>query len=108
MNWGRALGLAFGVMKTVDLTKEALNPYGVPPEWSKSALTVILSGAGAAVLGDGDWRERVLLAGAVAGTASVVHEAYAVLTTTSDRNKQLVIAQGARLAASANRRVSQV
>lgn len=106
MNWGRAVGLALGVMKTVDLAKESLNPYGIPPEWSKSALTMLLAGAGAAALEE-DWRERVLLAGAAAGAASVVHEAYTVLTTTSDRNKQQVINTGARIAASARRRVEQ-
>lgn len=83
-----ALALAAGVMKGTDIVKEvfdratgmALQPY------LKSFIATGLSVGAAAAYAEG-WKERVLLASAVAGSSAVMHEGYAALSTKADGNK---------------------
>lgn len=92
-----ALALGLGVMKGTDLLKEvfdratgmALQPY------LKSLIATGLS-VGAAVTYTQGWRERVLLASAVAGASAVMHEGYASLSTKADGNKLAFLQTAAR------------
>lgn len=84
--------LGLGVMKATDVAKEAFmraTGQGVQP-YVKSTFATLLS-VGAAVVYAEDWRERVLLASGIAGTAAVAHEGYAVLTTRSDVQKATTV-----------------
>jgi hypothetical protein len=95
--WREVILLGAGVMKTTDLAKEVFDRVtgqGVQP-YLKSALATSLSALAAVAYADG-WRERLLLTSGIAGTAAVLHEGYAVLTTQSDANKANVISTVAR------------
>ena len=97
----RAAALAFGVFKTTDLLKQVFTrSTGLTPQpYLKSAASMALAGA-VAVAYERGWRERLLMASAVAGGAAVLHEGYELLSTGADRNKVLVVQQAARAAAS--------
>lgn len=98
---GKTLALAFGVMKTTDIAKELFDrATGLTPRpYLKSLVATGLS-IGAALAYEDGWRDRVLLASGVAGSAAVLHEGYAVLATGADRNKVMVVQQAARAARS--------
>lgn len=79
-------------MKTVDLSKEVFDRVtgmGVRPYLS-SAVATGLSWAVAGAYTE-TWRDRLELTGAVAGTAALLHEGYAALSSTTERNRTLVI-----------------
>lgn len=92
MNWGRAAALGFGVFKTTDLLKELFDrATGLTPRpYLKSSVSMILAGAVAVAYEEG-WKDRVLLASAVAGSSAVLHEGYEVLSTRADVHKLTVM-----------------
>ena len=100
--WAEIVALGLGVMKTTDIVKEVfdrttgmnLQPY------LKSVVATGLS-VGAAVSMAHSWRERLVLAGGIAGTAAALHEGYAVLSTKADANKAQVVQIAARKSMSA-------
>lgn len=99
MNWGTALALAFGVMKSTDIAKELFDRVtGLTPQpYLKSAVATGLAVAAACTQED-DWRERLVLASGIAGAAAVLHEGYAVLSSSADSNKVMVVSRQARAA----------
>lgn len=97
MIWGEVLALAFGVMKTTDIAKEVFDrATGLTPQpYLKSLVATGLSVAAAYAYED-DPRERLLLAGGIAGVAALLHEGYASLASSADRNKVMVVGGGGR------------
>lgn len=108
-NWGVVVALGLGVMKATDMAKETFDRVtnqGVQP-YVKSVFATGLAVAGAVAVADG-WKERLLMTGGVAGTAALLHEGYAVLTTAGDRNKAQVIRAVTRSAPGAVKAASGV
>lgn len=93
-----ALALAAGVMKTTDVVKEVFERATgmVPQPYLKSLLATSLSAGAAVLYGGASWRDRLLMASAVAGSSAVMHEGYAALSTRADANKAQFIRTAAR------------
>lgn len=99
---GKVIALGFGVFKATDLAKEVIDRVtgmGVQPYLKSGFASALAVGAGIAY-GE-DWREKVVLASGIAGTAAVIHEGYAVLSTKADSNKAVVVQRAAQAATQA-------
>jgi len=67
------IGLGLATLRLVDTAKEAL-PVIPPPAAKSTAAMLIAGGLSFAYRPDADWRDHLLLGGAGAGLASLLHD----------------------------------
>jgi hypothetical protein len=77
------VGLGLATLRLVDTAKEAL-PVIPPPAAKSTAAVLIAGGLSFAYRPSADWRDHVLLAGAAAGLASLLHDAQATTRMVQD------------------------